>query len=617
MRARLRIAIVALVAAIVIAASSLHLHDVIGETLEDAGERGRMIAEQVSTHLPDVLNRQAGTVSTARVEDLKALWRRTLESSSEIQRLLQKAMVRSNAVVDVAVLDMTGHVLTAADPTRIGKPASPARSWRDWQDRNLVSRVLDLYSSRTDLVLNAPLGLSASGEPLMVVRVALSPVLLRDLIRPKLLNLAAVSLISLSLSAFLAILVSKLVGDSLDRLGHKIDLIAQGDLQSVQRDRFHSPELVNLELKLWWLGRQYTGARADVMQMRSNVEQMLRKMEEAILLFGPDGRVQLAGEAAQQLLAKSRPQLIGRSIEDIFPAWTSVGAVIGAAIRARASVREQQVPLERPNMPTVRVVLNVEPILYDEPGAHGVLVTLRDAETRQQLQADLDTVRRLSAIGRITSGVAHEIKNPLNAMTLHLEIAGAKLAAGHDCTPELAIVKEQLLRLDRVVKALLDFTRPVDVELKECDLWAIAADTVSQLHPQASGMGVELFCDGEPVAAPVLADPDLLKQALLNVVVNGMEAAGNGGVVRIRIDKGTREHALLVEDSGPGIPAEIRDKIFNLYFTTKKAGTGVGLAVSYRIMQMHGGAIEVDSEVGRGSLFRLTLPARQPRTAAA
>jgi hypothetical protein len=617
MRARLRIAIVALVSTIVIALSALHLRDVIGETFDDIGERSRIVSDQLTSSLIEAFNRKTSSFPAADLDQRKAVWYDAVRTDPSIQRLLQKALVRTNSVVDVVIADADRRVLASAGGTSLTTLDDSARSWADWQKQALIKRLVDLYSSRADIVLDSPLGFVGAQETALIVRVSLSPVLLRQSVEPRLSNLAAVSLASLGLSALLAMLVSKLVGDSLERLGEKIDLIAQGDMKSVQRDRFESPEFMNLESKLWWLGRQYTGARSDILQLRSNVDQMLRKMDEAILVFGPDGRLQLAGEAAQRLLARSKDELLGRSLSELFPAWSGVGAVIDAAMGGRKSLRDHPMTLERPNMPSVRLIVNVESIEYDDGGACGVLVTMRDAETRQQLQADLDTARRLAAISRITSGVAHEIKNPLNAMTLHLEIANDKLKGDRDPSAELDIVKRELLRLDRVVKALLDFNRPFDVEMKQCDLIAIANDIALLVRPQADVRGVRVVVDHKAEQAQVVADPDLLRQAVLNVAVNAIEATPAGGTVGICVERGDHEHILSVDDTGPGIPAEIRDKIFNLYFTTKQSGTGVGLAMTYRIMQLHGGFVTVESEVGKGSRFRLGLPEREPEKAAA
>jgi signal transduction histidine kinase len=605
-RARLRISIVALVTAIVLALSALHLHAVIGETLDDVGERTRMVGDQVSAYLVETLNRLGADRQAA------------IRTDASLRRLLQRALTRSSAVVDVAVLDQSNRVLVAGDASRIGTIEDPSswRNWEDWSKGGIFQRLWDLYGSSTDIVSTSAIGLPGSARPDLTVRVALSPVLLRQSIEPRLWEWAAVSTVSLAISALLAMIVSQLVGDSLVRLGHKIDLISRGDMQAVQKDRFEAAELADLESKLWWLGRQYSDARSDMGHLRSNIEQMLRNMEEAVLVFGPDGRLQMAGEAAERLLARPRGELLGLPVADAFPVWTGLGAELHKSIGGR-SFRDRPVTFERPNLPPVKLLLSIEPINYGNETAQGMLVTLRDADTRRRIQSDLDTARKLTAIGRITSGVAHEIKNPLNAMMLHLEIAQGKSRAGEAPQSELDIVKRELLRLDRVVKTLLDFNKPVELRITACDLNDVAADVAMLMQPQAMTKGVHLITEAAPDGAPVMADPDLLRQGVLNVAINALEATASGGTICLRVEGAEGQPAIAVQDQGPGIPPEIRDKIFNLYFTTKSSGSGIGLAMTYRIMQLHSGTITVDSEVGRGTTVRLELPARQDEGIAA
>jgi nitrogen-specific signal transduction histidine kinase len=226
------------------------------------------------------------------------------------------------------------------------------------------------------------------------------------------------------------------------------------------------------------------------------VEQMLRQFDEAVLLFGPDGRLQIAGEAAERLLAKPRSDMAGRSVSELFPAWTGAGAALDNARKSGRRLREESVTIERPNMSPANVLLTMEPVVYDDSSATGTLIALKDADSRRKLRADLDTAERLMALSRITSGVAHEIKNPLNAMMLHTEIAREALKSGGSPQAELDIIKRELLRLDRVVKALLEFHRPVPVRMVECDLRSVAADVATLIQPHSGDDGGRLCGDG-------------------------------------------------------------------------------------------------------------------------
>jgi signal transduction histidine kinase len=242
----------------------------------------------------------------------------------------------------------------------------------------------------------------------------------------------------------------------------------------------------------------------------------------------------------------------------------------------------------------------------------GFLLTLRDAESRRQIGAQLDVAARLTAISRITGSVAHEIKNPLSAITLHLEVIKAKLQAGMaEVSTELDVISREITRLDRVVKTFLDFTRPVELRWSAVDLNEIASEAAALVQPQAARQRVIVEVAQAPGRAIVQGDRDLIKQAALNLVVNGVEAMKDGGRLNLTVRQSSEWLELLVEDTGPGIPDELRSKIFQLYFTTKPKGSGIGLAFAFRVAHLHGGAIDFSTEPGEGTVFRLRFPSAQ------
>jgi signal transduction histidine kinase len=240
----------------------------------------------------------------------------------------------------------------------------------------------------------------------------------------------------------------------------------------------------------------------------------------------------------------------------------------------------------------------------------GLLITLRDAETRQQIRSQLDVSARLAAISRLTGGVAHEIKNPLNAIAVHLEVLRSRLAnEGLAELPEIETIGREINRLDRVVKTFLDFTRPVELRMSEVEIAGLLREILALVEPSAARQNIRLVLEA-PEPLFVEGDRDLLKQAILNVVVNAVEAMKEGGRIRVAAHRSGEECVVEVEDQGPGIPEEIRDRIFQLYFSTKGKGSGIGLAVTFRVVQLHNGTIDFTTEVGRGTTFRLRFPAR-------
>jgi signal transduction histidine kinase len=233
---------------------------------------------------------------------------------------------------------------------------------------------------------------------------------------------------------------------------------------------------------------------------------------------------------------------------------------------------------------------------------------MRDSDSVRRLGDEIEMSRRLSASGRLTRGVAHEVKNPINAIVLHLQLLQNKLSHSEpDTRRHVDIIDSEIHRLDRVVQTLVDFTRPRDLNLEEVDLRDLLEDVAGLAAPDAEQHGVIIERSvSEPLFINV--DLDLMKQALLNVVLNGVQAMSEGG--RLTISAHSEGEMVVAEilDRGSGIPSDVQDKIFELYFTTKKEGSGIGLAQTYQILQWHNGSVEFESAEGEGTVFRFCIP---------
>lgn len=226
------------------------------------------------------------------------------------------------------------------------------------------------------------------------------------------------------------------------------------------------------------------------------------------------------------------------------------------------------------------------------------------------MASQFDVASRFAAISRISGGVAHEIKNPLNAISLRLDLLRAHAEAEQaGLIPEIDILSKEVRRLDRVVKTFLDFSRPLEVHFAEVDLAALVGEVANLMTPQGRSGGVEVKFEAPPGPALMRGDADLLKQVILNLVTNALEAMKRGGCLRLKVECNSETVVAEVADDGPGIPADVRDKVFQLYFTTKERGSGIGLAMTYRAVQLHNGTVDFTSEQGRGTTFRLQFPA--------
>jgi signal transduction histidine kinase len=258
-------------------------------------------------------------------------------------------------------------------------------------------------------------------------------------------------------------------------------------------------------------------------------------------------------------------------------------------------------------------VASVQPI-KDRGEVVGALVSLHDRETVARLESQLDYSERLIDFARITSGIAHEVKNPLNAMVIHLELLRSKLQrispAADDARPQLDILTSEIQRLDRVVQTFLDFTRPPRIHLRPLDVNQVLEETIALAAPEAEARGQTVWRSFEPDLPKIAGDADLLKQAFLNIVINGFQAMEQGGrlLVATTLD-GADDVIVSITDYGTGIEPEARGRIFHLHYTTKPDGNGIGLAQAFRAVQLHNGQINFSSRPGHGTTFTIRLKA--------
>ena len=611
LRARLQLFILALVVTVVVALSALHVRDLLATRFEDAHQEAGTSAEVVESILLSIVNEETvqRSPSPTTVEDLTRLWTRIVEQDARLASLLQKMTGTSALIIEIVVTGENDRILAASLPSRKGQKLEPPPDFEQFRSMNAWERLNALLSPNEDYQVSRPLGVS--GRQVLNVRVILSTVLLRNAVMPQMIDLAIVSAVSLAVSLLAAILAANLAFRPLERIGAIIDRIARGEsaVEPGKREAGSKEEAV-VESKLTLLGERFRGAQADVSEMRTNIDQLLDRMEEAVLFFGRDDRLVMAGRGAERLLGWGRWEVMGKTLDEIFPASTSLGALVQGAVHVRREVVDRPVKLARPSTTPAQLLVTVE--LVEDFVTHqraGALVTLRDAAPRREIESQLDVSARLAAISRLTSGAAHEIKNPLNSIALHLEVLRSKLdSAVPEAESEIEVIGREIMRLDRVVKSFLDFTRPVELEMQRVDLGVLAREVASLVRPDAASRRVDIVTSRIGEEAFIQGDRDLLKQAVLNVVVNGVEAMQDGGRLELTVEQTAGAWLLTVRDEGVGVPAELREKIYNLYFTTKGKGSGIGLAMTFRVVQLHGGTIDFTSKQNEGTMFRLTFP---------
>ena len=371
----------------------------------------------------------------------RSAWTAIIRTDPAVTEMLKRTLGDSKLVADILVTDENGQVLAASGPAIPGTRLAPVHDFRDLKGRSWIENLRDLMTRREDYSTTLPVGISSNAKQVVLfnITVLIQSVFLKHDVYPtfKILGLTFAS--SLFIAIFLGSVLPSLMLNPLERVSRSIDMIRAGQFDTailpLQANPANSPPF-NRSSASW--ASEYRGARQDALELRSNVEQLLEKLEEAVLFFDNTGRLMMAGEAAERMLAKSRDQMIGHGLDELFPPSTVLGEVIGTALETRQSVHDQPVTISRDGSRSASGCWSSVEVLRKGPGQDqmGTLVKLRDVDSRRQLERQLDVSSRLAAISRLTGGVAHEIKNPLNAMALHLEVLRSRLeerAAGGGC----------------------------------------------------------------------------------------------------------------------------------------------------------------------------------------
>jgi signal transduction histidine kinase len=606
LQAKLTLGYVLLVVAIVSIISVLDLTTNLEQQFEGTLEHAEVLKPVATKYVKRTLNSQVTVALRQALRD------------KQLADDLLELLTNAPAVAEIAVVDANNEILADSDIGRIGQTAGPYPDFRDLVKRpGLIEKAKFMLPDAQGLY-QIQQDLGSGGETILHVRVIVAPALIRSGIKPVLKANAVVVLLCVSGAVAITLLFSALAFRPLSQLRRQLDQIAKGEYEPEKTvGKPGTDELSVMASKVSMLGQRLRGAQYEVSDLRGNIDRLLQDLEDAVFIFSRDGRLVFASGAVEKFLGRERSDLSGELINVVFPPSTTLGLLVAQAAQTGRSIRNRRVPMglsgDGAAAIGIAVVLLSVDTLETLPGGlatgSGLLVRLRDPEAQRKIGRELQTADRLAAISRVSGGVAHEVKNPLNAILLHVEVAKSKLARGDtDVQPQMEIISREILRLDRVVKTFLDFTRPVELNLGTVPVQEFLDEIVDLARPQAESAKIRVNVVAEAEGVNVLVDRDLLKQAVLNVVVNAIEAMPEGGELRFEAFAGEDMAEIRVSDTGAGIPPELRDKIFRLYFTTRKEGSGIGLAMSFRIVQLHDGTIDFTSEPGKGTTFFIRLP---------
>jgi signal transduction histidine kinase len=591
--------VTSLVVFIVASLSAFHLASLARIAMQDSAARAEMLQQAIYQRAHDVVSGGAGDLYAA------------LEQDGGIRSLLESASAYSKDVTYAAIVNKDGVAVAHNFRIEEGKPIPEQEDLTKVAERNPFSLLRAVNSDRTYEVRQP---LLFGDQQFGSIRIGISTLLVKN----KLQDAFRTALANIALALIISTIVAMLLAQWMLRPIHVI----QSGLTRLGRGEFD----VRLELpegqEFKDLGSSFAAVSAQLSESRAkpagpgqvtDFESVVDNLEDAVALYSPEGQQIFANPAMEALL----PEL---------------PAPVRALVDRTVASRQPEGPITDES---AQLLLMTHPI--DDANGHfvGAMLVARNLGFMTKVHSTLNYSRKLAALGRLMAGVAHEVKNPLNAMTIHLELLKNKLervaepvgaisaSSASDLRPAAAarrpptadlgkhvdIISKEISRLDTVLNGFLKFARPDELRLQPLQLDAIVSDVVTTVTPEAQRMRVLVKAECPRDLPEVNADAAMLRQALLNLALNACQAMPDGGTLKIACRPATRNRVEVdVEDTGVGIPPEHLQKIFDLYFTTKERGSGIGLSMVYRIVQLHDGEIEVQSTPGRGTRFRLVLP---------
>ncbi len=381
-----------------------------------------------------------------------------------------------------------------------------------------------------------------------------------------------------------------------------------GRLRDVDERRNH--DLIRVSRKLEDAYRVLEERAMQLISIQDYTQSILRSVTSGVITVGPDDSVATVNPAAERMIGVTEEMAVAATLGSLFKEDGGLAGDVSRVLAGRAPRMTRDRTIVTRGGRTVHVQASVSRMRDVGGRKLGAVVTIEDVSEVKTLTDQLVRADRLAAMGELTAGVAHEVRNPLGIIRASVQLM-EETAENQPRLHEAAeVVKHEIDRLDRVIKALLDFGRPSAPSLREVDVRSVLEEVVLFTRKFADRSKVRILEDYASDLPFVMADPEQLKQVFVNLISNAVQAMSEDGG-DLTVATGCEDEFVFVRftDSGPGIPTETLGKVFDPFFSTRDDGTGLGLTIVHRIVDEHDGHIEVASDPEMGTAFTVHLPA--------
>ena len=576
---------------IVVAVSILQISHSIRLMVDDLGASGELI-------INEVFEQVRVTLEASHADPVP-----TLQADRSLRTLIESSGAFAEGVVYVRIETPDGKVILSEPPQRATAPA-PAPPFSMLEQRALswlgLAQIYFAGGSTYEMSRTLEIG----DQPFALIRVGLSTALTAAEVQSAVRHIAAMGAVVIGCATLTALLLGGVLLRPVAAITAELEQLAAGRGTKSLRIGGHD-ELSSLADKFNALSQRITNDRSQWEHERGQLFDAFRSITDAMILLDENGAILFANaEASGRLGLSAGGMAEGKPLRVLLGKEHPLSRMVEITFATGNHVRD--VPLQLGDGDdSVRLLASIFS-LGQGPEPAGLLIIVRDMKPVQELKRTLDYSGRLVRLSGLISGIGHQVRNPLNSMNIQLELLSGDIGERRPAVDRIDAIRAEVQRLDRVVDALMRFLHPQELRLSEVPVQAL----LQEITARTQRPGVQIEFDLDPRVPVIRADRDLLGEALTNIVGNAMEAmAERGGVLHWR----TRLHhdgyvQIDISDNGPGISPEHLNQIFQLYFSTKPNGNGLGLALALRAIDLHQGIIDVQSELGKGTCVTLKLP---------
>jgi PAS domain S-box-containing protein len=533
-------------------------------------------------------------------------------------------------VIYAIVLDADGRVAAHSRyPDRVGHAL---KSKVDAEAARARVLIMQETTASHQSVLDFAVPILVNGEKWGTARVGVSKKRMEaEIVRTRT-ELAALTLIMLAFGAVSAAVIARRISRPVQQLAEGAAALTRGEwnqrIESPTEDEIGKlatafnhmvAELAQQRLALEDANAELRRGFEELTDLKSYTDNILASLTTGIVTVDLEGRVVTLNPAAELMTGFFAGEVRGRYCTEVFAHTPDLAELLMETLATRAAVPGLTVTLRRRNGRTVPVELAAAPLRGGEGKELGVIGVFRDLTRVRQLEDRLRRSDRLAAIGELAAGLAHEIKNPLTSLLTFSRHLPRRFEDAEFRQKFQSVVPRELERINTIVERLLELARPARLAFKPLRVPALLERVLELYGERLEAQGVRIVRDWRRDVPVLWADQEALYRALVNLVANALDAMPRGGMLTLRVGlsdadtlagarSGARRLAVEVEDSGTGIAPTDLDRVFNPFFSTKEGGTGLGLALTQKIVEDHGGSIDVRSTLGSGALFRIVLP---------